>query len=153
MPQLSKVFDFSEQYKVGEVGVNALVSKFGPRLVKTDGRHGDLQDSKTGRIIEVKTDTYDMLQTPNFIMEHKTISSNKPGGPWQALADGCHYFLYYFISNKYYYLFDTRQLVEELEANRCFYESFTSQNKGWAVSNYKVRREELANLVLREGCL
>ena len=95
--------NFQADLKRGQQGEQDFLKLF-TKLVGTDGRKGDIlaPDGK----IELKTDFYPMSQTPNFFIErYSSIEVLSPGGPWQAKAHGCKYFVYYYTSDKQGFVF------------------------------------------------
>lgn len=73
--------------------------------------------------VEVKTDSYDPEQTPNFFMELLTTAPGGyevVGGPWRALADKVHTFVYLYHKpgrspSVAYWFRDLPALVHELD--------------------------------------
>lgn len=112
------------------------------KLVGTDGRKGDIlaPDGK----IELKTDFYPMTSTPNFFIErYSSVEVLSPGGPWQAKAHGCKYFVYYYTVDGYGYIFETDSLIKQLEKLENNFKPVEVRNKKWTTIGYKVPRELL----------
>lgn len=140
--------NFARDLKVGQAGERAfikLAAQHGIDLLQTDGRSGDLVDS-TGGIWELKTDSYDHEATANFFIElYSDVDKGKLGGPAQALANGCQYFVYYFSANNIAYIFHTENLCRQVDN----YIAMNSpkhveiRNRSWVTLGIKVPRSSL----------
>lgn len=140
--------NFQTDLKRGQAGERDFLALF-TKLVGTDGRKGDIlaPDGK----IELKTDFYPMTSTPNFFIErYSSVEVLSPGGPWQAKAHGCKYFVYYYTVDGYGYIFDTDALVAQLEAMEATAKLKPAEvrNRKWTTVGYKVRREQLQPLAV-----
>jgi hypothetical protein len=81
---------------------------------------------------EVKCDSYDPAETPNFFLEQRTRVAGKPGellgGPWRALAEGVDTFVYLYHNPKRggasraYWFYDIPALVTHLDGHMDDYE-------------------------------
>ena len=82
---MGKKFDFNTQLSTGNIGEDhfkQLYSNLNP--VKSEDLKYDFKLSN-GSTVELKTDTYDMEDTPNFFMEYYSdMKKLKIGGPWRA---------------------------------------------------------------------
>lgn len=68
-----------------------------------------------GTRVELKTDFYDMMRTPNFFFERYSNDKTKTlGGPFSAAEAGVDYFIYFFIKNSTAFWFRPIELVEFL---------------------------------------
>lgn len=135
--------NFQADLKRGQQGELDFLQLF-TKLVGTDGRKGDIvaPDGK----IELKTDFYPMTQTPNFFIErYSSVEVLSPGGPWQAKAHGCKYFVYYYTTAGYGYIFETEDLVQQLEKLETAGKLKPTEvrNRKWTTVGYKVKREQL----------
>lgn len=133
--------NFQADLKRGQQGEQDFLKLF-TKLVGTDGRKGDIvaPDGK----IELKTDFYPMTTTPNFFIERfSSVEVLSPGGPWQAAAHGCKYFVYYYTTAGYGYIFDTQDLVQQLEKLEGKLKPIEVKNRRWTTIGYKVPRELL----------
>lgn len=133
--------NFQVDLKRGQQGERDFLGLYS-RLVATDGRKGDIiaPDGK----IELKTDFYPMTQTPNFFIErYSSVEVLSPGGPWQAAAHGCKYFVYYYTVDKYGYVFEVDALLEQLQKLESSFKPVEVRNKKWTTIGYKVPRELL----------
>lgn len=144
---MSKVFDMQEQLKKGKDGEDLFLS-FYPDLKRLDGRKGDFI-GHTERKIELKTDSYTTTKTENFFIERWRDEKGNPGGPWQAAANDCYYFVYLF-SDGIIYWFRTSELLVHLQANLSTYETRRIQNKGWAAEGYLVPRMSTEPVIIRK---
>lgn len=120
------------QFKVdlarGKAGERWLADRTGLRFPADGERRWDLEGGVVGRPnymrVEVKTDSYDPLRTPNFFMELLTVVGGRElvGGPWRARADGVDTFVYLYHSpdrspSWAYWFYDLPALVAELDRN------------------------------------
>ena len=113
---MGKKFDFNTQLSTGNIGEDhfkQLYSNLNP--VKSEDLKYDFKLSN-GSTVELKTDTYDMEDTPNFFMEYYSdMKKLKIGGPWRARQDSVDIFIYYFLKNKTFFWFTTELLYLTLE--------------------------------------
>jgi hypothetical protein len=133
--------NFQADLKRGQQGEQDFLKLF-TKLAGTDGRKGDIvaPDGK----IELKTDFYPMTQTPNFFIErYSSVEVLSPGGPYQAQKHGCKYFVYYYTTAGYGYVFETDDLVRQLEKLESSLKPVEVRNKKWTTIGYKVPRELL----------
>lgn len=149
----AKIFDFQKQLSIGKRGEELFLKRY-PDLTPTDGRKGDFI-GYSKRIIELKTDSYDMNKTPNFFMERfRDVDTEKPGGPWQALENNAYYFCYLFENQGYIYWFEVKALVAYLESKEAKFQKRYIRNKGWAAMGYLVTRAEVEHIcILKENLI
>lgn len=58
-----------------------------------------------------------MEKTPNFFIERWSNKEKQTeGGPWQAKHHGCDYFVYFFIADETFFVFEVEKLILALEA-------------------------------------
>lgn len=145
-------FGFKRQSEVGLKGEQLFLEKYhGGKLNKIDYKSpiGDFLDS-TGKIIELKTDTYPLTRTPNFFMErYSHLEKQTLGGPWRAYAHGADILIYLFASSGTYYCFeDLGKLVLRLEEiikdNNLKPDRIP--NYGYITTGYKIERNLLKDL-------
>lgn len=140
-------FKFSPMLRVGAVGETLFFESHCDELVREDGRLRDFSYKLSGDGVELKTDMWDMKATPNFFMErYSNVEKQSPGGPFQSLANGTRYFIYFYLSNLTYYVFDTKSLCEFLEANAHTFEEKLVENQKYSTLGYRVPREAVAHL-------
>jgi hypothetical protein len=147
-------FDFNEQLGAGDSGERDF-----------KGYYKDLEPTKSvtdlkfdftlkgGEKLELKTDTYDMDETPNFFMEYYSDSKNlKLGGPWRADNDSVDYFVYFFVKNKTFFWFKTKQLREFLDKYIDIYQPKVKNvpNKGWLTQGFAIPREALDEILIKK---
>jgi hypothetical protein len=84
-----------------------------PELKATSGMKGDFI-MPCGSVLETKEDRYCPNKWPNYIME-RYRSKEREGGPWQSKEHGAKYFAYNFNKTGMLVLFETEELVIELE--------------------------------------
>lgn len=150
---MSKTFDFQKQLSIGKKGEELFLKRY-PDLTPTDGRKGDFI-GYSKRVIELKTDSYDMNKTPNFFMERwSNIENEKPGGVWQSAGHGAYYYCYLFEKHGVIYWFEVKALLEHLEANEKLYKKMRINNKGWLTEGWLVPRATLeALIILKENVI
>lgn len=140
------MFIFDNSLREGQKGEELFHKAFPDRLEKLDGFKNDfILDGKY--FIELKSDYYDINRTPNFFMERWGDKEKKsPGGPWQALLNGNHYYIYFFPKNGIYYSFTTKELVDRLEKIIYDLPLIDIPNKTWITQGYKINRELLRDI-------
>jgi hypothetical protein len=147
-----KVFDFQKQKKVGDSGESEFVSFYKKeKPIKSKDRKIDFI-IKSGRTIELKTDTYPMKKTENFFMElHSDSRKETLGGPWRALRDGVDFFVYYYQNDTIFFWFETKKLCNALD--RIIKKESPVlkrvRNRGWDASGYIIPRDLLQGIELR----
>lgn len=145
-------FSFKEQLKVSRKGELLFLKKWPHPVTKLEGKGPDFMDTE-GRVIELKTDTYDIRKTENFFMEVWSVAPRegkpgKPGGPWQAASKGCTCFVYLFLTNKTWFIFeDVPALLTTLDKLRENNKYLVAvRNAGYTTLGLKVKRSDLAGL-------
>jgi hypothetical protein len=137
--------NFQASLKKGQVGEELLLKAF-PNLTKLDGRKSDFVSDRGDRW-ELKTDSYDMLATPNFFIELLSdLAREKPGGPRQAMEHGSTVWCYLFIKNSVLFTFNTAELVAWLDVHDKNYIPSRIPNKTWTTIGIKVPRIDLKHL-------
>ncbi len=145
-------FGFKRQSEVGNRGEKLFAENYhGGKLIKIDSKSpiGDFMD-RTGKIIELKTDTYPLERTANFFMErYSNLEKLTNGGPWRAYTQGADILVYLFASSGTYYCFeDLGKLVLRLEEivkdNKLKPDRIP--NYGWITTGYKIERNLLKDL-------
>lgn len=133
--------------KRGQDGEREFIRGTGDRYVHLGGRFHDLYCNKMGLLCELKTDSYDMEETPNFFFERwSDIAKKKPGGAHQALLKGAQVFIYFFIKNGVYFVFDTKKLVSAIDRLSADMPIMRIPNRGWVSAGYLVKRKLLGHL-------
>lgn len=150
-----------EQLKVSRKGELLFLKKWKEPVTKLVGKGPDFMDTKS-RVIELKTDTYDIKKTHNFFMEvwsvaphydgeGNVLKAGKAGGPWQAREKGCNTFVYLFLQNKRWFIFeDLPALVARLELLMADKYLVAVRNAGYTTLGLKVKREDLSDLYTEE---
>lgn len=147
----SRTFGFARQKAVGQAGEARFLSHY-QDVVRLDGRGADFAVN-SGRTIELKSDSYTTEQTANFFMERwSDVDAGKPGGPFQALDKGLHYFVYAYASGECFW-FLTTELVKFLEQTSAEYQYREIANRAWRGAGWLVPRERLAHLVVKQDQL
>lgn len=148
---MSTKFDFKEQIKVGDRGQELFLQNYHSPLVVFPEHKADFKRVSDGKLVELKTDTYNMEKTPNFFWEYLSdIQKLKPGGPWQSRMHRVPVFCYMFVRHNVYYEFDTKELVkfltpiaEEIHAKN---KLLWIKNKGWITGGFTYPREAMKHL-------
>ncbi len=140
--------NFNASLQKGKLGEKWLFENWPhPGLTPLDGRKSDFIDVRTQRRVELKTDSYDMDNTANFFIEQwSDVDKMKPGGPTQALLHNSELWVYLFIQNKTYFVFETQELVDFMKENAHKYAVVTVNNRGWTTVGFKVPRADVAHL-------
>lgn len=130
--------NFQTDLKRGQQGEKDFLAMFGA-LVGTEGRKGDIM--APDGLIELKTDFYPMSKTKNFFIERfSSVEVLSPGGPWQAKAHNCKYFVYYYTCNKTGFIWTVDSIVKQLEALESRLTPVEITNSRWTTIGYKVAR-------------
>lgn len=140
-------FDFDKQLVVGSSGEKLFLGRYGSIVEKLDGRTADFIHTKSGALVELKTDTYE--GSPNYFMErYSSLSDKSPGGPWQSLEKNVYYYVYMFPKENSITWFPTGKLVSWLDdyiANsRLGYVMI--RNRAWTTAGYKIPRKLVTHL-------
>lgn len=138
--------DFKKDLAFGKQAESVFLKRF-PQLIQTDGMKGDFI-TPCGTTLEVKNDRYCPIKWQNYIME-RYRSKERPGGPWQALEHGADYFAYNFTKTGLLALFDTKELIKELEIviERDRLELQGIENGTYTTRFYRVPRSTLDHLL------
>lgn len=139
---------FQSSLAKGQKG-EALLLQLWPGLKRLDGRKHDFVIEATGETLELKTDSYSTEKTKNFFLELvSNVQGFKVGGPAQALKNGTKYWVYLYPASNVMYIFETAQLVEEL--NKLLYTEELApcliRNKTWTTIGVKVPRKLLEHI-------
>ena len=148
---MNKDFEFDKSKEVGDKGEKWFVKTY-PKIFKpfTESRDSDLIHIPDGRRVEVKTDTYNMTDTPNFFIERfSDIGKHTPGSFWQVLGKS-ELFIYLFWPNKKWFWCDNIELgIKVIEAiNGLVLVSIPNKpkyGKPYVTSGWPIRREYLIN--------
>lgn len=145
---MKKKYTMAAQLKLGQKAEKDFIEKYGQgAIVRTDGRKGDLQVKWSRAILELKADFYS--KSTNLFMERWSVTptpekpDGKVGGPWQSLAHGASYYLYWFPDRDELFVFSTASLVEYLEANLSSFRPCPVKNRGYTTLGYIVPKEKL----------
>lgn len=150
---MNDLFDFDTQLEIGNNGESDFQRYYralGP--VKSLDRSIDFI-LKDGQTVELKTDTYDMRNTPNFFMEmFGDIVESKIGGPWRAMQDDVDFFVYYFPKNRTFFWFRTSTLCKHLDSiiARGQLNPKEIRNKGWSARGYAIPRQDLVSVIYKQ---
>ena len=140
---------FRKSLKVGQSGEELFLSLCKIPMIRLDGFKADFRILKSGRTIELKTDSYDCDRTKNFFIERFSDSVKlTPGGPWQSLGKGIDYFIYFFSKNKKFWQFETKELVNRLDRIIQNKELIEIKNEEYTTKGYKIPRSEVEDLAI-----
>jgi len=146
-----KIFKFHDNLKQGKAGETKLLALF-KGLIATDGRKGDMM--LTNQKVELKTDNYPESSTNNFFFErYSNAEKGTDGGPWQAQAHGCKWFVYYFTASELGYVFDVDMLVDALNKSSLMQglKPVEVRNIRWTTVGFKVPRTAVAPVFVWRG--
>jgi hypothetical protein len=143
----TRTFGFARQKAIGQAGEARFLAHY-QDIHRLDGRGGDFVGN-SGRLIELKTDSYTTEATPNFFMERwSDVEKQKPGGPFQAKEKGLYYFVYTYASGEAYW-FHVKELVRFLNRTADDYQYREIMNRAWRGGGYLVPRDRLSHLVVK----
>jgi hypothetical protein len=151
---MRKRFDFQQQMGTGDAGekdFQTYYPEFAPIKSKDDLKFDFTLNN--GHKLELKTDTYRLDETPNFFMEYYSDSKNlKVGGPWRAYNDEIDLFVYYFVQDRTFFWFKTKELHQALENHLSLYNPKIKSvpNKGWITQGFAIPRDSLDKILLKK---
>lgn len=137
--------NFKRDLEAGKRGELA-VQELWPELELLHGKGADAK-LPNGELVELKMDRYAHHKTENFFMEYLgDVAAVKLGGPWKAETDGCEWFVYYFQDPGIAYVFNTHDLLYEIQTyilanNPPLVEV---KNSRWLTVGYKIPRSALS---------
>lgn len=142
---------FNDDVKRGDKGENKLLNAYS--FLEKDSTDGhDMLDNRNDPpiTVEVKTDFYDMEETPNFFMERYSDDKKfKLGGPWRSANHNTDIFLYQFINNnKVFWFSDIPELVRCLDeyVSKNNPEVMRIKNARYYTLGFKIPREAVSHL-------
>jgi hypothetical protein len=130
---MSSTNSFIKDKLIGQFGEYIMLKCCPEGTLKLSGRGADLR-LPSGVEIEVKTSTSDNNQQI-FFSYNKDDRNVKPCGPWKALNNGVMLYAQLFIKSGTLYLYDTKKLVDKLDAIWSTKNTVSIQNK-WSDSSY-----------------
>jgi hypothetical protein len=148
---VGKVWSFQEQLSFGDRAEELFFTYYPRKLDVIVDNYADFRVRKTGQLLELKTDTYNMNKTDNFFIERwSDIHKDKPGSVWQSAPKGVEIFCYYFVRHNTWFEFRNvpslisrlDAMIESGEAGRMIH----IRNRGWITGGYKVSRASLSDL-------
>jgi hypothetical protein len=138
---------FQASKNLGQLGEMLFHQAHNGDATKIDGLNGDFIWEPTGEKVELKSDFWKMEKTPNFFFERfSDRDRGTPGGPWRAQKDGSDLFVYFYVSDLTYFIFNTDELVGRLEKIIGRIEPTLVTNKSWITEGYRVPREMLKDI-------
>lgn len=144
---MSQAHDFKKSLAAGHKGEELLMRMI-PDMTRTDGFRNDFVLSD-GTKLELKTDSYDMADTPNMFIElYSDLDHAKVGGPAQALTHGSTKWAYLYSKNETVYIFNTLELLERVETlvKTGLYPIKRIPNKTWVTTGVAIPRAVLVDL-------
>ena len=148
------IFNFEEQIKIGNIGEKRFLSKY-PNFLKV-GSGCEIVDFKhkiNKTTVELKTDSYDVFDTPNMFME--TISNDRKrtkGGPFrgEGIID---FYVYYFLKNDIAFWYETNELCNKLRKLREYINignaTIEIKNNGYNTLGRKVNRLDIKDVCIK----
>ena len=79
-----------------------------------------------------------------------SVEDSKVGGPWRAAQDNVDYFVYFFLSNKTFFWFEPKPLVQFLDEYTRNMRGKTVANRGYSSLGYAVPRDACDHLLIRK---
>lgn len=151
---MSRIFNFKQQKRLGDLGEALFLQKWPGGAKKHPELKGPDFILPDGRLAELKCDSYPMKQTANFFIERWSDHAKKsPGGPWQADGKSVQVFVYLFLTDRRWFVFeDVPALLKRLdelvesEGLRMHY----IENANYFTGGYKVPRLALKDLYREE---
>lgn len=112
-------------------------------LVRTDGKKGDFLSN--GKKLELKSDRHLLSVTGNvFIESIRNSNTGKPGGIVQAYQEHqVELFVYWFKMENYYFIFDTKVLIDALPDLIANKSSIPIPNRSYNTLGYKIPAYEI----------
>ncbi|GAC1501546.1 MAG: hypothetical protein NVS1B10_05800 [Candidatus Saccharimonadales bacterium] len=133
---------FVASLKKGSDGESRLLRMW-PELKRLDGKRGDFI-APDGRKLELKSESRNVEDTPNFFIErYSNFEKKSPGGPWQSLEQGSELMCFTFRACPIGFLFDVKTLVLFIEPILSKLKPIFINNKGYKTMGYAVPREAL----------
>lgn len=143
---MPKPHDFWASLKLGQKHEDVFL-KAHPQLTKHTKREADFS-LPSGELVELKSDTYDPSQTPNFFFErYSNLETKKLGGVWQAHQNSAEFFVYYYPVTGDYYVFRTAALCATLNVIEKFSKQIRILNRGWITTGFLVLRKDMKPLM------
>lgn len=145
---MAKVYSWKEQLEKGMKAEQLFLDICHLHLTKSDTRDYDFI-TRDGRRVELKTDFYGEMKTPNFFIERWSVMEDKkPGGPWQSKAKKVDLFIYLYADTGVYYVFyDLAAMCAAVD--KLNLPVIPVKNKGYCGGGYKVPRQALKGLYRR----
>jgi hypothetical protein len=133
--------DFKSSLVAGQVGEALFQSLTG--FKKLSGYQSDFLDESTNETYELKTDSYTLEKTKNFFIElYSNVDKGTLGGPKQAASHGSKYWVYLYAASKVYYVFNTLELIAELDrlSSEQVFKRINIPNRSWTTVGILVPR-------------
>ena len=148
---MSKTFYFSKQLKQGEIGEQYFIKcyhKLNPR--KSSAREVDIFINDNEKV-ELKSDSYPEEKTPNFFIELiGSTKTGKLGGAHLALKNDVDYFVYHYTTDKTFYWFRPKDLVEFIDKFGYKFVKKEIKNIGWSSIGLLIPRKELNKILIKK---
>ena len=147
----NQTFSFSKQLKQGNIGEEYFINCYNSlNPVKSSYREVDIIINGH-EIVELKTDSYALDDTPNLFLESISNTKNgKLGGPFLSVQNDVNWFVYLYIKNKTFFWFSPKELVDFIEKNSSTLKQKEIKNYGWSSIGFLVNRELVKHLVKRQ---
>lgn len=140
------VHNFVSSLKKGQAGEELLMQLW-PGLIRLDGRKADFTTPE-GECLELKTDSYNMDDTPNMFIELLSdVARGAPGGPAQAVSHSSLW-CYLYAQNSTIFIFKTAELLERINTLVAtgLYRTVDIPNKSWTTRGVLIPRAVLIDL-------
>lgn len=147
----TKVFGFQSQLKKGEKGEQYFIkcySELHPR--KSSAREVDIFINDNQKV-ELKTDSYDPDETPNFFIELiGSTKTGKLGGPHLSVENNVDFFVYHYSVDSSFYWFKPSDLVKYIDDFGHEFQKREIMNRGWSSLGLLIPRERVKHLLVRK---
>ena len=146
---LDHLFIFEKSIVEGKKGEDLFFELYSrnPFLGEIRRSDGIKEDFFLGdKSLELKSEYYDALKTPNFFIEKfSNFEAMTFGGPWRAEIHDVFYYAHFFTLSCELYLFKTKELMQQIRG----YDDrwlLPIRNKTWTTYGFKVLRTKLRDV-------
>jgi hypothetical protein len=137
---------FKKSLSIGQMGETLYFAASNGTLERLDGRKADFRVMSSDDLVELKTDSYSMSTGNFFIERYSDVNKKSPGGPFQASANGCKYFDYFYVQDLAIFRFNTEELCQWIKEHEAELKPMNIGNTTWTTQGYLVKRELVKHL-------
>ncbi len=146
----NKIFLFSKQLKVGDLGENLFLESYNelnPR--KSNVREIDFTIDGNKKV-ELKSDAHSISIGNFFIERYGNIDKKADGSIWRSYNDGLDFFVYCFLPEKTFFWFEVPAFKNYMDKNRDKFEQKIIKNTTWSAMGYLLPQTKVQHLVIRK---